>query len=69
MEFLDISSLGLSYRYDVKIEQKFKKKNKQEFGFENMLQHKHGKGNPSSQNKEQRKDNQSNHKQIKVLGR
>eukprot|EP00253_Pinus_taeda_P019824 PITA_19824 len=31
MEFLNISSLGTSYRYDVKIEQKFKQK-KQDFG-------------------------------------
>jgi hypothetical protein len=34
MEFLDISSLGVAYRYAAKIEQKFKQK-KQEFGFAN----------------------------------
>ena len=32
MEFLDISSLGAAYRYAVKIEQKFKQRNKQSFG-------------------------------------
>jgi hypothetical protein len=51
MDFLDISSLGVAYRYVVKIEQKFKQWSKREFGFENMPQQKHGKGNPNSQNK------------------
>jgi hypothetical protein len=32
MEFLDISSLGATYRYVVKIEKKFKQRNKWEFG-------------------------------------
>ena len=48
MEFLDISSLDTAYRYDVKIEQKFKQKN-QDFGFANS---KHGKGAPKPQRKE-----------------
>ena len=34
MEFLNISSLGTTYRYAVKIEQKFKQK-KRDFGFAN----------------------------------
>jgi hypothetical protein len=34
MDFLDISSLGAAYRYAVKIEQKFKHQNKQEFGMQ-----------------------------------
>jgi hypothetical protein len=34
MYFLDISSLGDAYRYADKIEQKFKKKCKEEFGIE-----------------------------------
>jgi hypothetical protein len=38
MEFLDISSLGSSYRYAVKIEQKFRQQNKWEFGFANLKQ-------------------------------
>jgi hypothetical protein len=32
MDFLDISSLNVAYRYAVKIEQKFKHQNKREFG-------------------------------------
>ena len=33
MDFLDILSLGASYRYAVKIEQKFKHQKKWEFGY------------------------------------
>jgi len=47
MEFLNISSLGVTYRYVAKIEQKFKQK-KRDFGFANQ---KHGKGTPKPQNK------------------
>jgi hypothetical protein len=47
MEFLDISSLGVAYRYAAKIEQKFKQK-KRDFGSANQ---KHGKGTPKPQNK------------------
>jgi hypothetical protein len=36
MDFLDISSLGVAYRYAVKIEQKFKHQNKREFGYANL---------------------------------
>jgi hypothetical protein len=50
MDFLDISSLGAAYRYSIRIEHKFKKWNKQEFGSANMKQTKYGKGNPNSQN-------------------
>jgi hypothetical protein len=39
MEFLDISSLGMTYQYAIKIEQKMKQKT-----------HKFGPGNPSKQN-------------------
>ena len=35
MDFLEISSFGVAYRYVVKIEQKFKHQNKREFGYEN----------------------------------
>jgi hypothetical protein len=35
MDFLDISSLGVAYRYAIKIEQKFKHQNKWEFGSAN----------------------------------
>jgi hypothetical protein len=47
MEFLDISSLGVAYRYAAKIEQKFKQK-KKDFGSANQKQ---GKGTPKPQNK------------------
>jgi hypothetical protein len=43
MEFLDISSLGVAYRYAVKIEQKLKQKT-QQFGPGNPSQQKPGKG-------------------------
>ena len=46
MDFLDISSLGSAYRYAVKIEEKFRQKNKQDFGPANPPQ-KQGNGNPS----------------------
>eukprot|EP00253_Pinus_taeda_P022234 PITA_22234 len=49
MEFLDISSLGMTYQYAVKIEQKFKQK-KRDFGSVNPKQRK---GAPKSQNKGQ----------------
>jgi hypothetical protein len=38
MDFLDISSLRVSHRYTVKIEQKFKQQSKQNLRFENMPQ-------------------------------
>jgi hypothetical protein len=59
MDFLDISSMGVAYRYVVKIGKKFKKQSKQGFRFENTPQQNHGKGNPNSQNKGQRKEGQS----------
>ena len=46
MEFLDISSLGIAYRYAAKIEQKFKQK-KWDFGSANQKQ---AKGAPKTQN-------------------
>jgi len=45
MEFLDISSLGVAYRYAIKMKQKIKQRNKKEFRSAN-LPHKQGKGNP-----------------------
>jgi hypothetical protein len=50
MEFLDIASLGTTYKYVVKIEHKFKKK-RREFGSTNSLQPKQRKGGPNPQNK------------------
>jgi hypothetical protein len=45
MEFLDISSLGVAYRYAIKIEQKLKQKT-QQFGPGNPSQQNPGKGRP-----------------------
>jgi hypothetical protein len=49
MDFLDISSLGVSYRYVVKIEQKFKHQNKWELGSANMQQPKYDKDGSNKQ--------------------
>lgn len=49
IQFLNISSLGTTYQYAVKIEQKFKQK-KRDFGSANLKQ---GKGAPKTQNKGQ----------------
>jgi len=61
MEFLDISSLGVAYRYVVEVKQKFKQK----FGSDNLPQQKQGKCNLSSQNKGKSKDNQPQEKHSK----
>jgi hypothetical protein len=50
MDFLDITSLGMAYRYPVKIEQKFKKKWRED-GSANPSQSKQGKGNPNPYSK------------------
>jgi hypothetical protein len=47
MDLLDISSPGTAYRYVVKIEQKFKHRNKRDVGSANMKQPKHGKDGPN----------------------
>jgi hypothetical protein len=47
MDFLNISSLGVSYRYVVKIEKKFRHQNKWEFGSTNPQKPKHGNANPN----------------------
>ena len=57
MEFLETSSIGFAYQYAIKIEKKFQKKNKQDFGPTNFPQQKHGKGILESQNKGYHKDN------------
>jgi hypothetical protein len=63
MEFLDISSLGATYRYVIKIEQKLKQKTRQ-FGLGNPSKKNPRNGGPNPQNKGQNKygqyqDNQS----------
>jgi hypothetical protein len=64
MEFLDISSLGVTYRYVVKIEQKLKQKMRQ-FGPRNPSQKNPGKGGPNPQNKGQIKYGQYQDKKSK----
>jgi hypothetical protein len=49
MDFMDISSLGVAYRYVVKIKKKFKHQNKWEFGYANPQQPKYGKDGPNNQ--------------------
>ena len=58
MDFLYIPSLGTAYRYAVKIEEKFRQKNKRDFGPANPL-HKQGKDNPGPQNTGNGEENQS----------
>jgi hypothetical protein len=64
MEFLDISSLGVTYRYAVKIEQKLKQKTRK-FGSGNPSQQNLGKGGPNPQNKGHSKDGQYQDNQSK----
>jgi hypothetical protein len=52
MDFLDVSSLRFAYRYVVKIKHKFKQRIKQEFGFANSSQQKHGKVDPTHRTKD-----------------
>ena len=56
MSFLEISSLGVAYRFVVKIEQKFNQKNKCEFGFANQSLQNSDKDGPIPQNKGESKD-------------
>ena len=57
-DFLDILSLGVAYRYVVKIEQKFKQRNRRDFGYVNASKQKASKGIPNTQTKGPSKDNQ-----------
>ena len=58
MDFLDISSLGSTYQYVVKIKEKFRQKNKRDSQPMNPLQNQ-GKGSPNPQNTAKGNDNQS----------
>jgi hypothetical protein len=49
MDFLDISSLGLAYRYVVKIDQNFKHQKKWEFESTNPQQPTYDKEGPNKQ--------------------
>jgi hypothetical protein len=53
MEFLDISTLGMTYRYVVKIEHNIKQK-RQQFGLGNPSHQNPGKGSPNPQKKKSR---------------
>jgi hypothetical protein len=48
MNFLKISSLDVTYRYVVKIENKFKHQNKREFSYANPKQPNYGKNDPNN---------------------
>jgi hypothetical protein len=65
MDFIDISSLGVAYRYGVKIEQKFKHQNKWEFGSTNPQKPKYDKDGPNKQSPE----NQSRTQEKKGHGK
>jgi hypothetical protein len=68
IDFMDIASLGTTYRYAIKIEQKVKQK-RQEFGSVNSSQSKQGKGSPNPHSKGQRKDGHSQDNQSKLQQR
>jgi hypothetical protein len=65
MDFLDITSLGVTYIYAFKIKHKFKQK-RREFGSANSPQTKQGKGGPNPQKKGPRKDGHSRDNQSKT---
>ena len=58
--FLDITSLGAAYQYVVKIEQKFKHRNKQDFRSANTQQPKYDKDSPNKQSLENQSKTQEN---------
>jgi hypothetical protein len=67
MEILDISSLGVTYRYVVKIEQNIKQKTRK-FGPGNRSHRKKVKGSPNLKKKGQRKygQPQENHSRLQA---
>ena len=60
MDFINISSLGVSYRYVVKIEHKFRHYNKWEFRSANLQQPKYDKDDPNKQSPENHSKPQEN---------
>jgi hypothetical protein len=60
MDFLDISSLGVVYRYVVKIEKKFKHQNKRELVSTNPQQPKYDKDSPNKQSPKNQSKTQEN---------
>jgi hypothetical protein len=72
MEFLDISSLGVSYRYVVKIKNKFRHQNKWEFGSANSQQLMYDKYTPNKkppENPSKPQENKGNGKTEKNTGK
>jgi hypothetical protein len=65
MDFLNISSLDVAYRYAVNIEQKFKHQNKRDFSSANPQQPKYDKDGPNKQSPE----NQSKPQEKKGHGK
>jgi hypothetical protein len=68
MDFLDISSLGTTYRYVVKIEQKLKQKT-QKFGSREPLTAEVGKGQPQPTKQRKRKDGQPQDNQSNLTNK
>jgi hypothetical protein len=60
MDFLNISSLGFTYRYIIKIKYKFRHQNKWEFKYLNTKQPKHGKYDPRQPNYDNQYKTQEN---------
>jgi hypothetical protein len=71
MELLDISSLGFSYQYAVKIKKKFRHQNKWEFRSANMQQPKYDKyaSNKKTPKKYSKPKENKGHKKMKDTGK
>jgi hypothetical protein len=70
MDFFDIFLLGVTYRYAIKIDHKFKKHNKREFRSTNVQQQNYGKGNHKSKIKLGTKQGNPNSRQtVQVVGK
>jgi hypothetical protein len=66
MDFIDISSQGVSYQYVVKIKHKFRHQNKREFIFANLKQVKYGKDGPNNQPPDNQSKPQENKGNVKM---
>ena len=66
MDFLNISSLGVACRYDVKIEQKFKHQKKWDFIYVNPQQPKYEKENPNKQSPKNQSKTQEKKGHVKT---
>ena len=66
MDFLNISSLGVAYRYAVKIKQKFRHHKKWEFRSTNLQQPTHGKDGPNQQSLDNHSKKQDKKGKVKM---